>query len=323
MACVYGYVGFAAIACLLIWLALKILKGLWTCFLANTLGFGYKWKIEENSWAVVTGASDGIGLEYVKKCAKQGFNTLLIARNEEKLKSAVEEVKRVAKPGKKVEYYVVDFSSAAVYSKLKEKLATLPQIGVLVNNVGASYNTPEFFTQIPATNGEGFVEKLININLLSTTHMTEIVLPRMESQKRGVIINISSISGAYPTPLLAVYGATKGYVDLLSRSLNCEYKNKGIIVQSVLPSYVSTKMSKIRKASFLVPTPAAYVNAAWNTIGVESRTYGYWTHKLQGFVQDHLINGILGENAMEKIAMNSLIKINKAYYRKYMNKKDS
>lgn len=315
-------VGYLTLLSLGAWLSLKILKGLWTCWVAPMLGVGYSWKVKDDSWAVVTGASDGIGLEYSKQLADKGFNLLLIARSEDKLKKAVEQVKSKAKPGRKVEYFVVDFSSANVYPKIKDKLATLPHIGALVNNVGVSYTTPEYFTQIPVTNGQGFLEKLININLLSTTYLTEIVLPRMEAQRQGVVINISSISGAYPTPLLSVYGATKGYVDLFSRGLHREYKDKGIIVQSVLPSYVSTKMSKIRKASFLVPTPSDYVAAALKTVGIESRTYGYWTHKLQGFVQDHIIFGIFGPNAMEAIAMNSLKGINKAYYRKYV-KKDS
>lgn len=307
------------------WLLLKIAKGLWTCWIANALGLGYDWKsmAKNDSWAVITGASDGIGLEYSKQLAAKGLNVLLIARNEEKLKEAAEKVKSKAKPDKKVEYFVVDFSSSTVYDKIKDKLANLPHIGVLVNNVGISYTTPEYYTQIPVTNGEGFLEKLININIISVTRMTEIVLPRMESQKQGVIINISSISGAYPTPLLSVYGASKGFVDLLSRAVHKEYQDKKIIVQSVLPSYVSTKMSKIRKASFLVPTASDYVSSALKTVGIESRTYGYWTHKLQGFVQDHMINGIAGPSAMENIAMNSLKGINKAYYRKYVNKKDS
>lgn len=112
--------------------------------------------------------------------------------------------------------------------------------------------------------------------------MYQIVLPLMEANRKGLIINISSFSATYPTPLLAVYGATKTYIDFLSRSLSMEYENKGITIQSVLPSFVSTNMSRIRRATIMVPKPKDYVEAAMRTVGIESRTYGYPSHKLLG-----------------------------------------
>lgn len=70
------------------------------------------------------------------------------------------------------------------------------------------------------------------------------------------------------------------FVSKFSEDLAAEYKNRGIIVQCVLPGYVSTKMSKIRKPTFFAPSPEKYVDSALSTIGIESHTLGYWPHNV-------------------------------------------
>jgi 17beta-estradiol 17-dehydrogenase / very-long-chain 3-oxoacyl-CoA reductase len=146
--------------------------------------------------------------------------------------------------------------------------------------------------------------------------MIEMVLPKMEAKGRGIIINVSSYSASYPMPLLSVYAASKVYIDWLSRAIQVEYKTKGITVQSVLPAYVSTNMSKIRKTSLMVPSPDVYVDHALRTLGIEDRTYGYWPHKLQGFVQDCLIGTVLGPDYNVKLAFDSLKDVRRRYYKK-------
>jgi len=109
-------------------------------------------------------------------------------------------------------------------------------------------------------------------------------MPRMVEKRKGAVINVSSASAVHATPLLSVYAATKAYVDRLSQGLDSEYKSKGIHVQSVLPYFVATKLSGIRRPNIFTPDPDTYVNAALNTLGVESRTFGYLFHSLQAFV---------------------------------------
>ena len=320
----YSVCGFVLFWLFCIWLTVKTLKGIWTCWLADALGKNYRWEVKPNSWAIITGSTDGIGLEYAKEFAKKGFNLLLIARNDSKLSDVKSTIQKEVKQSKEIKTLVIDFSeSSGVYEKIQKEVDSLPDIHVLVNCVGISYCTPEFYSQLEVTNSPSFVDDVININVVSVAKVVKAVLPKMEKQRRGVIINISSISAAYPTPLLSIYAASKIFVDLFSRSLHSEYEKKGIIVQSVLPSYVATKMSKIRKTSFLVPNAKEYVKGAMKTIGVESRTYGYWTHKIQGFVQDQVINSLFGPDPIVKIARSQLLQINKSYYKKYVdNKKD-
>jgi len=318
----YETIGFVAVWGLIAWVLLKLAKGLWTTWVGNALGFGIKWKPSPNSWAIVTGSTDGIGQEYALELGKKGYNLLLISRSEEKLANTKELITSKARNCKNIKTLAADFSSLDIYERIEAEVAKLENVDVLVNNVGLSYATPEYLTQLSVTNGPGMSSKLINVNIMSCTRMIEIVLPRMETQRRGVIINLSSLSAAYPTPLLAVYGAAKTYVDFFSRALQVEYASKGIIIQSVLPSYVATKMAKIRKATLLAPTPSSYAKGALATVGLEGRTYGFWSHKIQGFVQDHLIARFLGVYFMSKIAFNSLGNVRKIYYKKKVDSKE-
>ena len=124
-----------------------------------------------------------------------------------------------------------------------------------MNNVGMSYEHPQEFLELSST----YVDTLINLNIVSLNAMTRIVLPQMVERKKGAVINISSFSAAIPAPLLSVYSASKSYVDLLSQGMAKEYSSKGITVQCVLPGYVTSKLSKIRRPSLTVPTPNAFV----------------------------------------------------------------
>lgn len=84
----------------------------------------------------------------------------------------------------------------------------------------------------------------------------------MVSRKKGVLINISSMSGMIPSPLLSVYAASKAYVDKFTSDLEVEYGRYGIVIQCILPGYVVSNMSKLRKPTLIAPTPEAFVKSA-------------------------------------------------------------
>ena len=138
----------------------------------------------------------------------------------------------------------------------------------------------------------------------------------MFQNKSGIILNVCSYSACFPTPLLSIYSASKIYGDYLSRALNAEYRHKGIVIQSVIPYYVSTNMIRNPKHSFMVPSSETFVKSALKTVGIESRTYGYFPHTVIAFFQNYIIKFLIGNEVNVKLAFRKMTKFRQAYYAK-------
>lgn len=227
-------------------------------------------------WAVVTGASEGIGKAFAFELARCGMNVVLMSRSTQKLEKVAEIIEKEFKVQTCV--IPIDFGSQDVYPKISSALEGL-EIGILVNNVGVMYDYPQCFLDVP--NQKLF--DLININMTSVIMMTRIVLPQMCKRKCGAIINMSSSAGQLPTPQMTVYAATKEFVDSFSRALAYEYSSHGVEVQSLRPFYVATAMTYGAKPSIAVPSPETYVKNALATLGHSRRNTGYWSHAIQGW----------------------------------------
>lgn len=171
-------------------------------------------------WAVVTGATDGIGKAYAMALAKKGLNVLIVSRSQDKLDAVRQEI--VDKhPGVEVRAHRTDFTALdnAALDALIKAMGGL-QVGVLVNNVAVNVEMPTYFDELELAK----VRDIITCNTLGTALLTHAVLPQMKARKRGVIINLSSLGGTLPSAMLQPYGASKSFVENFSEAIAEETK---------------------------------------------------------------------------------------------------
>ncbi|XP_047313990.1 very-long-chain 3-oxoacyl-CoA reductase 1 [Impatiens glandulifera] len=230
------------------------------------------------SWALVTGSTDGIGKAYSFQLARKGLNLILVGRNPDKLKDVSESIQAKYRKTqiKTVVFDLVGDLDEGI-KRIGEAIEGL-DVGILVNVAGVGYPNAKYFHDVD----DSLISDLIKVNVEGTTKITQALLPGMLKRKKGAIISLGSgAANLIPSyPLYSVYAGTKTYVDQFSRCLYVEYKKSGIDVQCQVPLWVATKMTKIRKASFLVASPEAYAAAATRWIGYEPRCTPYWPHSL-------------------------------------------
>jgi len=265
------YIGALFVVYCVVRLLLSLYRGICGHFLRPTINFK-----SFGSWAVVTGATDGIGKAYAEQLAKSGMNIMLLSRSMEKLKAVAADIQS--------QYHVqtkciaADYTKTDIYEAISADLKTL-DIGVLVNNVGMGFEHPEFFSNLAIDT----IKDMVNVNMMSVAMMTRIVIPALLEKHKGVIINVSSATAALPPALFSVYAASKAFVTSFSEALEYECRGTGVIVQNIAPFYVATKLSKERPR-FTVPTATRYVQEALKTVGHLAATHGAVIHDVQGYV---------------------------------------
>lgn len=194
---------------------------IWQSFLKS--GVNLKKYRDAGDWAVVTGATDGIGRAYAAALAAKGFNVLIVSRTQEKLDNMRVELQDRC-PNIQVRTHRLDFTQLTD-ANVEEICSLLRgmQVGVLVNNVAVNVEMPTYFDELPMET----VRNIITCNTLGTAALTHAVLPQMKGRKRGVIVNLSSIGGTVPSAMLQPYGCTKAFVENFSLALAEETQRCG------------------------------------------------------------------------------------------------
>jgi len=183
-------------------------------------------------FAVVTGASSGIGAVYADRLARRGYDLLLVARNRERMDDLAK--KLAAETRRKVEILAADLTDPHDLEKLERMLREDPRVTLLVNNAGLGATAPLMNSDVSD------MSRMIALNIEALTRLTHAVVPGFVMRGTGVIINIASIVAIAPELLNGVYGGTKAFVVAFSQSLLHELDNTGVRVQVVLPGATAT-----------------------------------------------------------------------------------
>jgi len=189
-------------------------------------------------YAVVTGASSGIGREFAELLAKDGYDLLIAARSETELKAVSRQLK--SDYNVKIDIAALDLSEAGAADKLWKKV-TSKKVDVLINNAG-------FGDLHSVRNAEwGKLESMISLNITTLTRLSQLAALSME-KGGGKILNVASIAAFIPGPNMATYYATKAYVLSFSEALSEELSGTGISVTALCPGPTETGFSKAADA---------------------------------------------------------------------------
>lgn len=218
----------------------------------------------KGSWVLVTGATDGIGLEFAQQFAARGFNLILCSRSEQKLQSRKNEIQKV-NPSIKVAILAIDFleiTDKTTAQKIENFLVNY-DVSVLVNNVGLG---------LSRLGGEIALEEmqnLIKVNCISPTIMAKIffekVIKSRSPKSRSGLIEVSSMSQEIPMSQTEIYSATKKFNSHFARSMAPKVRSM-VDVLLFKPGFVSTSYNQ-RKLNLITCTVEETVTSALKVLG--------------------------------------------------------
>ncbi|MCX7681410.1 MAG: SDR family NAD(P)-dependent oxidoreductase [Anaerolineae bacterium] len=199
-------------------------------FQANRARGHMDWK---GKAAVVTGASGGIGAAIALRLARAGMRIALVARNRERLEALAAQVREA---GGAAVVIVADLADEGERLRAYEQIrAALGPVDILVNNAGLGWYGES--TEIPWS----LAAQMLEVNVVAVVRFTLLFLPEMKVRRAGHIINIGSIAGSIPSQGIALYSATKSFVDAFTTGLHRELRGTGVRVSVVRAGAVATE----------------------------------------------------------------------------------
>jgi short-subunit dehydrogenase len=237
--------------------------------------------IQPHDWALVTGASSGIGREFCLRLAEVGVSLVLVARRSELLDTLASEL--AERYGIKTLVMAQDLSDPIAPSRIRQQVDEAGvRIKLLINNAAAGRwgpfeaSTPEVYA------------RMIQLNVGALTAMCMEFLTQLSSHPKSAVINVSSQAAYQPVPYMAVYAATKAYVQNFSLALYEEWRSRGIHVQTLIPGPSATefdaKAGAYESALLERRPPMEAVQAALAHLGegqpVVTTAKGVWKQRL-------------------------------------------
>ncbi len=186
-------------------------------------------------WALVTGASAGLGVEFARELAREGVSVVLTARREDRLLALASELEKNFNV--QTRCVAADLTQADAVDRIVEAVSDLP-IGILINNAG--FGHAGLFEKLDGAR----LRDMIQLNCAAPVLLTHALLPAMRERGRGAILVTGSIAGRQPLPLHAVYSATKGFDQLFGESLWGELQGSGVDVLVLEPGPTATEFQE-------------------------------------------------------------------------------
>ncbi|PWL38190.1 short-chain dehydrogenase [Flagellimonas aquimarina] len=235
-------------------------------------------------WALITGASSGIGKEFAKQLAEKGLNLILIARRQELLNALSDELE--GQYSIKVKAIKADLLRPDFINQIKKETTHL-DIGLLVNNAGL-WKMGEYL-EIPLEQELDMIDLNIKAPAILTHHFGKLLRQRGE----GGIINLGSLLAYVSVPYSSVYGATKAYELSKGESLHYELSKKGVDVLTVNPGLTATEMTDSFDFSHMpsdLMQPQDVAKVALNSLGKKSHVIPGFTNKVLGFLSKRIMS---------------------------------
>jgi len=265
-------------AALLIWALVNLARWLWLyLWLPQRLtGERLAERFGPGSWALITGASDGLGKAFAQDLARYGFNLILVSRTQSKLDRLKDELQAL---GVQVRTVAADLSNTAPHTY--ESVAAAAQdvdLSVLVNCVGVTVHRR--YGDVPAKT----LRHLLAVNVSTTAIVTHTLLPLLlchaaSTGRRAALLNVGSIVGRFYWPGTQLYGACKAFVDHLSIPLAYEYRER-LDVLSFQPTVMVTAMAAGTEPAAITIPPQQAAHAALSHLGHTLTSHGHWRHGL-------------------------------------------
>lgn len=224
-------------------------------------------------WALVTGASAGIGAEFARALAREGVSCVLTARREDRLIDLAGEIEKTYNVATRT--IVADLSDPAGVQSLIAELGDL-EIDILVNNAGLGY-AGRFEDQDLER-----LQSLVQVNCMAPLALTSRLLPGMRERGHGAIIITGSVAGHQPLPLHAVYSATKSFDRFFGEALWGELRDSGIDVLVLEPGSTETEFQQVAgEITHSGEAPADVVRVALEGLGRQPSVVSGWLNWLR------------------------------------------
>lgn len=202
----------------------------------------------KTGYALITGASSGIGLAMARQMAERGYGLILVARRKDRLDTLKEELEKLHSV--KVVVLAQDLAEPDAAQKLVEATRIF-KVDVLINNAGYGMQGKFLSMDLEA------VEKMFRVNMVSLTQLTQLFAKEMVKRQGGYILNVASAAAFLPSPYVSAYAATKAYVLHFSEALSFELQGTGVSVSTLYPGITTTEFNEVAEAKtpgFMAPS---------------------------------------------------------------------